>query len=102
VDGLSPLKLHEYLAVGKPVVASSLEVLNDLHHVVATASSEIEWQQALREAIEQGGRGTVAQRREVALANDWDKIVDRLDSWLTSMVTSAPSPTRDVRHTVLK
>jgi|SRR5688572_424965 glycosyltransferase involved in cell wall biosynthesis len=99
---LSPLKLHEYLAVGKPVVASSLEVLNDLHRVVATASSEIEWRQALREAIEQGGRGTIAQRREVALANDWDKIVDRLDSWLTSMVTSAPSPTGDVRHTVLK
>ena len=85
---VSPLKLHEYLAVGKPVVAASLEVLNGLHHVVATASGEIEWREALQEAIEGRGRGTVAQRREVAIANDWDKVVDRLDSWLTSMVTA--------------
>jgi glycosyltransferase involved in cell wall biosynthesis len=89
---LSPLKLHEYLAIGKPVVAAGLEVLIDLQHVVATASGETEWLEALREAIEGGGRGTVAQRREVALANDWDRIVDRLDLWLTSMVTAARKP----------
>jgi glycosyltransferase involved in cell wall biosynthesis len=89
---LSPLKLHEYLAVGKPVVAAALEVLNDLQHVIATANGESEWLEALRDAIEGRGRGTVAQRREVARANDWEEIVDRLDSWLTSMATAVRSP----------
>ena len=89
---LSPLKLHEYLAVGKPIVASALEVLNGLERVVAIANGENEWLNALRDSIAGGGSGTVAQRREVALANDWDKIVDRLDSWLTSMATEVRLP----------
>ena len=89
---LSPLKLHEYLAVGKPIVASALEVLNGLEHVVAIASGENEWLTALRDSIEGGGSGTVAQRRGVAVANDWDKIVERLDSWLTSMATAVRIP----------
>jgi glycosyltransferase involved in cell wall biosynthesis len=86
---LSPLKLHEYLAVGKPVVASPLEVLNGLEHVVAIASGENEWLNALGDAINGKGSGTFTQRRAIALANDWGGIVDQLESWLTSMVTAA-------------
>jgi glycosyltransferase involved in cell wall biosynthesis len=83
---LSPLKLHEYLAVGLPVVAAALEVLNPLRHVVAIVNSRDEWINALTHAIDGRGVGTSEQRQEVAFANRWEEIVDQLDSWLAALL----------------
>ena len=85
---LSPLKLHEYLTVGQPVVAASLEVLNPLRHVVAIAEGSRQWIDALSQAIYETGTGTPEQRREVATAHDWKGIVAQLDSRLISMMAS--------------
>jgi glycosyltransferase involved in cell wall biosynthesis len=79
---LSPLKLYEYLAVGRPVVGASLEVLQRLGHVVAIAKSPQDWLMTLEAAIKHGGVGSPSDRRAEALANGWDAIVDRLDAWL--------------------
>jgi hypothetical protein len=83
---LSPLKLHEYLAVGLPVVAAALEVLNPLRHVVAIANSQDEWIDALTHAIDGRGVGTSEQRQEVAFANRWEGIVAQVDSWLAALL----------------
>ncbi len=93
---LSPLKLHEYLAVGRPVVAASLEVLERLRHVVAVAEREDEWLAALGHAIHEGGVGTPEERRQVAFGNDWKAIVDQLDSWLLASLGQSFSATTAV------
>ncbi|MCI0591185.1 MAG: hypothetical protein L0Y67_06235 [Gammaproteobacteria bacterium] len=38
-----PLKLHEYLAAGRPVVSASIQTLLDFKHVVSLAGSVDEW-----------------------------------------------------------
>ena len=43
-----PLKLHEYLASGKPVVSSSIRSVEDFRHVVALAGSREQWSQLNR------------------------------------------------------
>jgi glycosyltransferase involved in cell wall biosynthesis len=83
---VSPLKLHEYLAVGLPVVGAPLEVLKPLSHVVALADGEDAWLEALSQAISGKGAGTPDERRAVAFANGWESIVARLDSWLLSLI----------------
>jgi glycosyltransferase involved in cell wall biosynthesis len=83
---LSPLKLHEYLAVGRPVVSAALEVLNPLNCVVAIANTDNQWLEALAEAINGQGIGTEEERRKVAFANAWETILPRLDSWLVSLL----------------
>jgi glycosyltransferase involved in cell wall biosynthesis len=85
-----PVKLHEYLAVGKPVVSAPIEVIRDrFGSVVGLASTPHEWEAAIDRALHTGGIATPAQRRAVAEANTWDKRADQLDLWLREMLSSA-------------
>jgi glycosyltransferase involved in cell wall biosynthesis len=80
-----PLKLHELLAVGKPVVASALETILPFSHVVGVASTSEQWLEALEHAVRFGGQGSVAERRAVAMKNTWDHRADVLESHLLAM-----------------
>ena len=46
-----PLKMHEYLAGGKPVVSSRIRSVEDFRHVVTIAGSREEWSQAIEQAL---------------------------------------------------
>ena len=82
-----PLKLHEYLAAGKPVVGADLRVLHDFTDVLRIAYDIDDWEQALEEAITCGGVGDMRSRRVVAEGNDWDLLAKRLDTLLDEMVS---------------
>lgn len=82
-----PLKLHEYLAAGKPVVGADLRVLHDFTNVLRIAGSVDDWEQALAEAINDGGVGDRHSRRRVAEDNDWNLRVKCLDALLDEMVS---------------
>ncbi|MBF0283440.1 MAG: glycosyltransferase [Magnetococcales bacterium] len=82
-----PVKLHEYLAAGPPVVAGAQEVVKrEFSNVAAIAETVEEWEQAIRHALENGGAAAPEQRRAVALANDWEQRADQLDAWLRGMI----------------
>lgn len=84
-----PTKLHECLATGLPVIAAGQQVIVDnFAHVVRVADTPEEWLGAVDEALNQGGVGTPAKRREVALENTWDKRVDLLEEWLLQMLAN--------------
>lgn len=81
-----PLKLNEYLAVGKPVVASpQTAICKYFSDVVDIAYNYDNWLTALEHAISQGGVSTPERRKEVAMSNTWDKRVDLLEKWLFEM-----------------
>lgn len=71
-----PLKLHEYLAAGKPVVGTRIKSLEAFPEVVAVASTVDEWNTALSAALADSSRTSekVQQRRAIARDNDWDTI----------------------------
>jgi glycosyltransferase involved in cell wall biosynthesis len=84
-----PLKLHEYLAAAKPVIANQMESIQKFFsNVVDTASTTAEWIAAIERALISGGVGTIAERRAVAMENSWDKRVDVLENWLFEMIES--------------
>lgn len=72
-----PLKLHEYLASGHPVVGASINSLQEFSRVVALAHTEDEWSSAIEAALRQE-MNTVEQidaRRTVAQKHDWEALV---------------------------
>ena len=73
-----PLKLHEYLAIGKPIVAANLEALREFSSTLAIADTPAEWTRALEIAITAGGIGTKSERRDAAGTNSWDCRVEEL------------------------
>lgn len=77
-----PLKMHEYLAVGKPVVATALATIRPFGSVIDIVEGTGQWVAALGRALDQGGVGTPEQRLTVARANSWDKRLDDLHGWM--------------------
>ncbi|ABK45800.1 glycosyl transferase, group 1 [Magnetococcus marinus MC-1] len=82
-----PVKLHEYLATGKPVVAAAQSAVKDqFSHVAAIAQHPQQWADALQAALTNGGVGTPQTRRQVALLNTWDQRTSTLENWLLEML----------------
>jgi glycosyltransferase involved in cell wall biosynthesis len=90
IKGIYPLKLHEYLASGKPVVSADVPAVREFRDVVRIASGVDDWLAAIQDGIESGGQSTPAQRRAVAAANTWDARASRLDS-LIGALTRVPA-----------
>lgn len=72
-----PLKLHEYLAAGRPVVGSRIRSLQDFSSVVKIADTPEEWSSAIVESLapEQNSSAIMKQRRDVAKEYDWNRLV---------------------------
>lgn len=83
-----PLKLHEYLAVGHPVVSADVPSVRPFAGVVHVAAGADDWQHAIQKALDDGGQGTPEQRKGVAAENSWDRRADSLNKWLTDLVNN--------------
>jgi glycosyltransferase involved in cell wall biosynthesis len=72
-----PLKLHEYLASGRPIVGTRIRTLEDFGDVVRLATTLDQWSSALRDALspEAQGQDQRQQRQSEALRYDWDILV---------------------------
>ena len=81
-----PLKLHECLATGRPVVSVRMQEIRRHADVVAFADGDEAWVQALEHAILHGGVGSAADRQRVATENSWANRANDLDGWLSQML----------------
>jgi glycosyltransferase involved in cell wall biosynthesis len=78
-----PVKVHEYLATGSPVVASPLPNLREFENVLAFAGSVDEWSCAIGTALQTGDNQPARQARQVvASRHDWSALADRVVSIL--------------------
>ncbi len=72
-----PLKLHEYLASGRPTVGTLIRSLEAFRDVVRLASTPAEWTLQIEEALspEANAPDSVALRQQVARRHDWQVLV---------------------------
>jgi glycosyltransferase involved in cell wall biosynthesis len=72
-----PLKLHEYLASGRPVVGTNIPSLQEFADVVSVAGNYEEWVRGITESLEAdcSTPAKIAARRNVAKKFDWDGLV---------------------------
>jgi glycosyltransferase involved in cell wall biosynthesis len=75
-----PLKLHEYLASGRPVVGSRIVSLEAFADVVALAATAAEWSHAIDVALAPAAQAesSRAARQAVARRHDWTVIVEQM------------------------
>jgi glycosyltransferase involved in cell wall biosynthesis len=83
-----PLKLHEYLASGKPVVATPVRTLRDFSHVLKLASDVDEWEAAIASYLAgvDGGVEGAAARQAVARRYDWPILAGRTATIMSSLL----------------
>ena len=79
-----PLKLYEYLAAGKPVVATGLPELAGLEPDVVVARGVEDMEAAIESALLLAGPADVERRQRLAAANTLDARTDRLLSLIAA------------------
>ena len=86
-----PLKLHEYLASGRPVVGSPIRSLQDFAHIIRLARTTDEWSQAIQDSLSPAACSVeqVEARRRVARRHDWDSLVVLIAQTLCSRLGPA-------------
>jgi glycosyltransferase involved in cell wall biosynthesis len=84
--GLSPMKLYEYLAVGKPIVGVPLETVGPYQPVVEIAVGAENWIAAIARSLGNGGVGSTERRRAMAFENTWDERTDVLEKLLLDVL----------------
>jgi glycosyltransferase involved in cell wall biosynthesis len=77
-----PLKLHEYLASGKPTVGTRIRTLREFSHVLSLANTPEEWSAAIEDSLTSAANTLErrALRQEVARQYDWERLVLRIAS----------------------
>lgn len=80
-NGIYPLKLYEYLAVGKPVVSTNFnpDILKDLTGVVSTADTSQQFANAVLLAYATDSEKKIAQRIAVASHQTWEHRADQFE-----------------------
>ncbi len=97
-----PLKLYEYLAAGKPVVATGLPELRGMEPDVVVVDGVQPFVEAVALALERSSEEDRARRRAIAEANTWDARAARLLALVASAVEGdgqAPAPGASVMGT---
>lgn len=76
-----PAKLFEYLAMGRPVVATDLPELRKLQlpqYALRIGTDPATFVAAIRDALADTGADSARLRRELAKPHDWDSVVSRM------------------------
>jgi glycosyltransferase involved in cell wall biosynthesis len=75
-----PLKMHEYLATGRPVVSAPIRSVKEFSSVIALAAGAEEWSHAIAHALTQEENSIARRtaRQAVAREHDWDTLVLRI------------------------
>ena len=75
-----PLKLHEYLASGRPAVGTRIRSLEEFADVVSLAETPDEWSAAIAGALAPAANTVERQaaRRAIAERHDWEALVRRI------------------------
>jgi glycosyltransferase involved in cell wall biosynthesis len=83
-----PLKLHEYLASGRPVVGSPIRSLQEFGHAIRLARTPDEWSHALNDMLAPtvNSATQVGARRSIAQRYDWNTLVQLIArTWCTRL-----------------
>lgn len=75
-----PLKVHEYLSSGKPVVSSDLETMREFTDVLTIATSVEQWIAGIEEGLRPQDDRIIEKRVETARQNTWDKRVETIET----------------------
>ncbi|MBA7670515.1 putative teichuronic acid biosynthesis glycosyltransferase TuaH [subsurface metagenome] len=83
IEACNPIKLKEYLALGKPIVSTPFEELENYKDIVNVASDATSFAEAVRKACDENNPELVSARRKRVSSSTWDakarEVLDALD-----------------------
>jgi glycosyltransferase involved in cell wall biosynthesis len=85
-----PVKLHEYLILGKPVVSTSLPEVRQFSEAVYIAEDKREFVEKIDQALEEKSTDVKERRIRIALANTWNHRLGKIERELGKVAKTRP------------
>jgi glycosyltransferase involved in cell wall biosynthesis len=86
VLNISPTKLHEYFATGKPIVTTDIPATREFAEVLYIARSYDEFVENLRLAVNENNNFLVEKRVEIARQNSWGERVETISDQVEKLL----------------
>lgn len=90
-----PLKLHEYLATGQPVVGTPIDALLEYRHLVSLAGPASDWISAIRRSLDGHAPASAEARIATAARHDWSILTRRVAETIAGRLGVAGRLPRD-------
>jgi glycosyltransferase involved in cell wall biosynthesis len=85
-DKVDPIKVYEYLSLGKPVVAINLAELEKMQSLIYLAKDDDDFVTSIQKALEEKDLELKNRRVKYALDNSWDSRVTKLIDIISSKI----------------
>jgi len=85
VESCYPLKMHEYLSVGNPVLAADVPAVRQFKDVIDICVNFNEWMTGVQRALREDSEHKRASRQAVAAQNDWAVRIKEFSRWIESI-----------------
>lgn len=82
----NPIKMYEYLAAGKPIVASSLPEMKTFPDFIYTADSPEEFVVKIDTALRDNNKMLIEKRKKAACENTWKMRFEKIESILNLLL----------------
>ncbi len=87
-SNIYPLKLHEYMASGKPIVCTPIPACLEYEDVIEIAESKEDFCQRIEKVLDGEEPAKTERRKQIALDNSWEKRIEDkskiiLEAWET-------------------
>ena len=97
VKGCNPMKVYEYLAMGKPVVSTPVEAVKQHSPVVRIAGDGGGFEASIEAFLKSGSNESeISARKNIARENSWEEKVNRMWDIVTGLAGGESSPTLTV------
>jgi len=83
-QNLSPLKLYDFMAMGKEIVTTNFPIAREFKDVLNIAESKETFVNCIVKSLSEKDYGLFAKRRQIAAQNTWDDRITTLSSIIES------------------
>jgi len=77
-QNVNPSKMHEYTAMGKPVVSTNLPEVQSYKGIIYIANNQDEFIDLIEKAMQEDSKEKIAERLRKAEENSWDKRAEEI------------------------
>ncbi|WP_169824225.1 glycosyltransferase [Clostridium formicaceticum] len=86
----NPIKMYEYLSQGKPIVSAALPEVMPFARYLYVAKNHKDFIDHIDKALVENDSEILAQRKEIARRNAWEKRIDNIEEIISSYLRKLP------------
>lgn len=86
MQNVSPLKLYEYLALGKPVVSTNFFKKDTYDGLIETADTKEDFLTCIEKLLLEEDSGRIKRRLDLARENSWDKRLETVSRLISNKI----------------